>query len=131
MKLLFLLLVLVAVSVQRKNDVACQTVRCSAGFRCLKGRCIPQYKRPLKNLCMAHKLAKAIRPVKCNKRNTVCTGAKNVLTCGFTDAGRKLDFTDDCSPCADASVAFYYNLPCVDAPLVCVENEECINGKCC
>lgn len=42
MKLLFILLVLFAVTLQRKDDVACQTVRCSAGFRCLKGRCIPQ-----------------------------------------------------------------------------------------
>lgn len=79
---------------------------------------------------MNHELAKCIKPVKCTKRSTVCTGAKNMLTCGFTATGQKLDFTDDCSPCADNSVDFYYNLPCVDAPLVCAENEDCINGKC-
>lgn len=129
---LLLLLLLISLLQARRDDAACQTIRCMKGFRCVKGNCIKQERSAVKNLCVSHKWKKKIDSISCKPkdRTSSCNSVKNSLTCGFTNDGNKIDFTNDCSPCLDATISYYYRLPCSDAPIVCTEVQECINGKC-
>ena len=72
---------------------------------------------------MNHRLSGSIKSIKCDK-NIVegCVPTKNLLSCGFTGDGIKKDFTDDCSPCLDKAIKYYFRLQCSDAPVVCKEN---------
>lgn len=62
---------------------------------------------------------------------------KNKMTpksvCGFNPKTREHhDYLSACDACAEKSsgIRFFYETTCDDAPRICEENQECMNGIC-
>ncbi len=105
----------------------CAYVDCATGFQCVEGVCVRQKTNAKKKLCT---LNWDLSPIKCTNRNYECLDVDNVPSCGFSSSGDKISFINDCLPCLDSYISFYYKVPCDQAPSVCSEDEECVNGKC-
>ena len=105
----------------------CQNVDCPSGFRCSEGICIRQKYAPKKTLCA---ITFETSLIKCTTRDSDCTGVSSAPACGYTFQGKKIDYPNDCLPCVNEKISFYYPMACSEAPEVCQPNEECINGKC-
>lgn len=120
-------LLIVAVSNQEVAPTDCSAVTCLTGYDCIEGVCVRQRPQPRKKMCS---LNLDLAPVKCTNRNYQCIDVLDSPSCGFSSDGTKSAFANDCLPCLDHSISFYYNIPCDQAPLVCNPNEECVNGKC-
>jgi hypothetical protein len=118
-------ILLIGVKLQHITD--CSAVLCATDYRCVQGICVRQQYAPQKKLCT---LDPNLSPLKCTNRDYTCQGAPALPSCGFTAQGKKTDFDNDCSPCLDQQISFYYRVPCQSAPQVCQPNEECVNGNC-
>jgi hypothetical protein len=118
---------MLVVGIQADGSTDCKDVQCPDGYRCSEGVCIKQQTTVKKTLCY---LNSDLAPVKCTNRNYDCFGVGNAPSCGFSFDGIKTDFVNDCLPCLDQRISFFYRAPCLQAPSVCLEGEECVNGKC-
>lgn len=123
---LLLLFVLVLGKVNSQTIASCQDVACPSGFRCSQGMCVRQMYQPKKTICSFG----GVNLYKCTNRNYYCSGVQLAPTCAYTSQGVKLSFTNDCEPCLDQQIAFYFKGACSEAPPVCSTEEECINGRC-
>jgi hypothetical protein len=126
-KTIALLLLLLALLAHSKRTEKCKKVNCPKGYRCHEGTCRKQEHEARKNLCL---IDDTVKQIKCKKRDAPCLVSTQVLTCGYTKQGLKMDFKDECSPCRNEEVQYYFQLACVDAPPVCGEEEDCVNGVC-
>lgn len=108
----------------------CKDVDCPEGYKCSEGVCVKQQQdktQVRKKLCT---LNYEYVPVKCTNRNYECNRVDGAASCGFTAGGEKVAFVNDCLPCLDTEVSFYYSVGCEQAPKVCSEGQECVNGDC-
>lgn len=105
----FLGLLLMAAPIQLVMAADCSAVTCLTGYDCIEGVCVRQKPQPRKKLCS---LNFDLAPVKCTNRNYECNDVVDSPSCGFSPNGSKTPFSNDCLPCLDFSISFYYNVPC-------------------
>ena len=61
--------------------------------------------------------------MRCTNRDFYCVNIPDSPSCGYTFQGQKRDYANDCVPCLDKNINFYYPLACSQAPDVCNINE--------
>lgn len=120
-------LLLVSFGVHAQKIDSCKDIECPKGYKCSEGVCIKEQNKVTKTLCF---LNQNLAPIKCTNRNYDCIGVNDAPSCGFSFNGIKTDFVNDCLPCLARETSFFYRVPCSQAPLVCSEGEECVNGEC-
>ena len=129
---LFALLALITTACRQPLPDPCATIRCQAGYYCNKGECIKQKFHPKKHLCPSLDMDPDVKALRCEAKHRpqICPQVVGPISCGYNNKGIKQEFSNDCMACANPEVLVYYPLPCEEAPSVCGESEECINGGC-
>ena len=116
-----------------ESDEACSSMTCNSTSRCVKGKCIAKKHNGRKTICPP--LGFSLKKDKCDwKLRKLCKTTRTVKdVCGFNPKTRKyFDYASPCDACTDKNVRirFFYGIPCMDAPRICAEDEECMNGVC-
>ena len=116
-------------------DAQCATVTCPKRTRCKNGKCIPRKHKPKKMICTP--LGFKLKKHKCWEIKEQCKANPRCFapqeTCGFHPRRRMYkDFSNPCDACLNKKFRskFYYEIACEDAPVICSEEEECLNGLC-
>jgi hypothetical protein len=116
-----------------KHDEKCAAVKCQKGFRCVGGNCLPRKHKAKQMVCapLGFKLEKQLCDKELKKQ---CKQAQLLQpVCGFNPKGKEYhDYASPCDACSDkdCKIKFFYGVGCVEAPRVCGEEEECMNGVC-